>query len=138
MNQKIIIIALVVVLVSLSVKIIINETQTHEPFKIQTQDDLTKIKQDLYEEMVESRIFLERFDIYTLVSADPEIGLITFDPNIDGGLKTGGGTFPDGYTLTKDYPNGTRTFYQYDNNDTLRKSIVIHDEHEKSITIIFK
>ena len=149
----IVLIALILIIASLSVKIIIDETRTHEPFNIKTQADLTEIKQDLFEAMVESRIFLEVGDLFTLVSPDPESHMLLINPNIGENSGAGATSWPSGYAKERLYPNGTRTYqsFEYANyslNDTvtyhpssqdvLLKSIIINDEFEKTFLIISK
>lgn len=140
MNQKIILLGIIVAISSLSILFIINEIspKTHGMFEIKTQDGLTEIVHDLTESMHDSKIFLSSLNIFTLVSSDPDVSLITFDPSNNNGLSSSKGIGVDKEYFTKTLPNGTRTYEEYSLNGTLLKSIKFFDETEKTITIIIK
>ena len=139
MSQKIIIPLLVLVIVSLSI-IIINEvsSKTNKQFDINNQDDLSQISFELSQQIIKSKTYLSSLDIVQLLSSDPNVDLITFDPNDMNGWTGGKGTYSTGYNLRNSLPDGTRTFEEHSLNGTLLKSITIHDVPEKRITIILK
>ncbi len=105
---------------------------------ITTQDDLTRIVDNLAEEMYDKKIFLSTRDANRLSGVDPDVTLISLNPNQMLGIGTSTGSGPDNNHSGKFYKNGTRTYYEYSNNGTLLKSIIIHDVPEKNIEIIIK
>lgn len=82
--------------------------------------------------------YIEIDDVVGLVTPDREIDLIRFYPNNMDGYSSGKGTWPDGYSLTKELKDGTRIWEEFSNNGTLLKSIKIYDEPEKEILILLK
>lgn len=77
-------------------------------------------------------------NVIDLVSDDREIDLLRFFPNKMDGTGSGGSTWDDGYSLSHEWLNGTRTYEEFSNNGTLLKSIKIYDEPEKTILIMMK
>jgi hypothetical protein len=139
-TSKAIITLSIFVIIAISILMAINQTQPkeHETFNIQTQDDLTRIIDELAIRMWEEQIFLDMRDIHRLTSSDPEVKLIQLFSNDMNGQSNGKGTWDDGYSLTSRLPDGTRTWEEFSNNGTLLKSIRINDEPEKEILILLK
>ena len=137
-TSKAIIILSIFVIIAISILMAIDQTQPkeHGTFNIQSQEDLTKIVDELAEEMYEKELFLSMKDVSRLAGLDMD--QIRLFPNHMDGFGSGKGTWHDGYSLHEHKKDGTRIWEEFSKNGTLLKSIKIYDEPEKEILILLK
>ncbi|MCE2499044.1 MAG: hypothetical protein J4F28_08710 [Nitrosopumilaceae archaeon] len=139
MKYKLFLILALVAVLAYSLGFAASEIDKSYVMNLETQEDLSKIVDILYDEMIESGIVLTNHDIDLLVAPDRNADVLIITPNDMKKYHRGPfgsfGTYDNFYIFLE---NGIRIYTEVSHNGDVLKNIKINDVPEKRITMIIK